>query len=40
VVGLCIGVGAVYWKAEYVARRSEWTMIKLERLERELRVRR
>jgi hypothetical protein len=40
VVGLCVGVGAIYWKAEYVARRSEWTMIKLERLERELRDRR
>jgi hypothetical protein len=36
VVGLCVGVGAVYWKAEYVARRSEWTMIKLERLEQRL----
>jgi chromosome segregation ATPase len=36
VVGLCVGVGAIYWKAEYVARRSEWTMIKLERLEQRL----
>jgi hypothetical protein len=38
VVGLCVGVGAVYWKAEYVARRSEWTMIKLERLEQRVEI--
>jgi hypothetical protein len=38
VVVLCVGVGAVYWKVEYVARRSEWTIIKLERLERVLRI--
>jgi hypothetical protein len=34
VIGLCVGVGATYLKTEYVAKRSEWTMIKLERLER------
>jgi hypothetical protein len=33
VVGLCVGVGATYLKTEYVAKRSEWTMMKLERLE-------
>jgi hypothetical protein len=33
-VGLCFGVGSACWKMEYVAKRSEWTIIKLERLER------
>jgi hypothetical protein len=36
VVGLCVGVGSTYLKTEYVAKRSEWTMIKLERLEQRL----
>jgi hypothetical protein len=38
VVGLCVGVGSTYLKTEYVAKRSEWTMIKLERLEPRLRA--
>jgi hypothetical protein len=36
VVSLCVGVGSTYLKTEYVAKRSEWTMIKLERLEQRL----
>jgi hypothetical protein len=33
VVGLCFGVWSTYLKTEYVAKRAEWTMIKLERME-------